>query len=82
MLRYRYRYISFIHVDHLLRHIINVCLLLSVQVSPGVTQHVVGGAPLTEQPVDAALLTPTTPDQQQGNITILVSFDGSFDIIV
>ncbi|XP_049699175.2 PAX-interacting protein 1 isoform X1 [Helicoverpa armigera] len=41
------------------------------QVSPGVTQHVVSGAPLAEQPVDAALLTPTTPDQQQGNALLV-----------
>ncbi|KAJ8712780.1 hypothetical protein PYW08_008084 [Mythimna loreyi] len=41
------------------------------QVSPGITQHVVGGPPLAEQPVDAALLTPTTPDQQQGNALLV-----------
>ncbi|KAF9824426.1 hypothetical protein SFRURICE_019671 [Spodoptera frugiperda] len=41
------------------------------QVSPGVTQHVVAGAPLAEQPVDAALLTPTTPDQQPGSALLV-----------
>ncbi|CAH2052400.1 unnamed protein product, partial [Iphiclides podalirius] len=35
------------------------------QVVPGVAQHVVGAATLTEQPVDGALISPAS-DQQQG----------------
>ncbi|GBP00594.1 PAX-interacting protein 1 [Eumeta japonica] len=48
--------------DHVAHHHATV---KAAQVGPGVTQHVVS-APMAEQQVDGTLLTPTTPDQQQG----------------
>lgn len=50
--------------------------------SPGVTQHVVGGAPLAEQTVEGALLTPTTPDQQQSKYFYLCLNNGHFGFVV